>query len=67
MDTFRPMMFIGSTPEEAAAKLEAAIADGSFPVVKLPIQMWMTAPAIIPGAMQQSSYELHVLAWVEAP
>jgi hypothetical protein len=59
-------IFIGTDEHDATAQLAAAIADGSFPVMivmGLPA-MWITHHMVIPGAMQMSSYELHVTAWV---
>jgi hypothetical protein len=61
-------IFIGTDEHDATAQLNAAIKDGSFPVLSLlhgQWLMWITHHMVIPGAMQMSSYELHVTAWVK--
>jgi hypothetical protein len=61
-------IFIGTDEHDATAQLSAAIASGSFPVLSIPQSaplMWITHHMVIPGAMQMSSYELHVTAWVK--
>lgn len=72
MPALQTRIFTGATAEEATTALWAAIADGSFPVVRLidtdqPLAMWITHQPVMAGMMQQPTYELHVTAWVETP
>ena len=68
MPTLQTRLFIGQDADDATAQLVTALADGSwgnlvrwqgYPV------LWITHRQVVPGAMQQSTYELHVTAWVE--
>ena len=68
MTELRYRKFTGVDGPDAHTQLAAALADGSFPVSLLAgglANMWMTHEEVIPGAMQQSYFVLHVTAWVE--
>lgn len=67
MASLQSRIFIGMDQDDATDQLNAALIDDSWSLVKwqgYPV-LWITHRAIIPCAMQASSYELHVTAWVE--
>jgi hypothetical protein len=69
MVELKTRIFTGVDEHDATAQLQAAIADGSFPVTRSTTglwHMWMSHADVIPGAMQRGYHRLYVTAWVES-